>query len=59
MLDPEANAAEPTENDGGTKAALRSVPLPDAPLSDIPLSADDPDVAAAAAEPTENDGGTK
>jgi hypothetical protein len=54
MLDPEANAAEPTENDGGTKAALSSVPL-----SDIPLSTDDPDVAAAAAEPTENDGGTK
>jgi hypothetical protein len=54
MLDPEANAAEPTENDGGTKAALRSVPLADAPLA-----ADDPDVAAAAAEPAENDGGTK
>jgi len=55
MLDPEANAAEPTENDGGTKAALRSVPLADVPLT----IEDDPDVAAAAAEPTENDGGTK
>jgi hypothetical protein len=48
MLDPEANAAEPTENDGGTKAAV----------ADVPLTIDDPQVAAAA-EPTENDGGTK
>lgn len=49
MLDPEANAAEPTENDGGTKAAV----------ADVPLTIDDPAVAAAAAEPAENDGGTK
>ena len=52
MLDPEAKAAEPTENDGGTTAVLRDVPL-----ADVPLTINDPTVANAA-EPTENQGGT-
>jgi hypothetical protein len=44
MLDPEANAAEPTENQGGGGA-----------MADAPVDEAD----AAMAEPTENDGGTK
>ena len=46
MSDPERLAAEPTENDGGTKRAIADPTL------------DEPEDAAAA-EPTENDGGTK